>query len=252
MPERDPALAILTPAWPAPAAVGACFTTRQGGVSERPWASFNLATHVGDDPAHVAANRARLRAVLGLAHEPGWLEQVHGTRVARLGAPRGGVTADAAITRVPGLACVVMVADCVPVLLCDDEGREVAAAHAGWRGLAGGILAGAVAAFARAPRHLLAWIGPCIGPAAYTVGDDVRRQLLTATPGGENCFAPRHDGAGWHCDLAALAARQLRRASVAAVTGADTCVHDDPARFYSYRRDGETGRNAALIWLKTG
>ncbi|MEQ8660859.1 MAG: peptidoglycan editing factor PgeF [Gammaproteobacteria bacterium] len=241
---------LVSPAWPAPATVGACFTTRLGGVSVAPFDTLNLAMHVGDDPARVAENRARLRAALGPGVAPCWLDQVHGSHVVRLDDAVSGCAADAAITTRPGLACAVMVADCVPVLLCARDGREVAAVHAGWRGLAGGIIGAAVGAFAAAPRALLAWIGPCIGPVAYAVGDDVRRQLLAATPHGACCFA--RTGAGWQCDLAALAARQLAHLGVTAITRADTCVHAAPTRYYSHRRDGTSGRNAALIWLKAG
>jgi hypothetical protein len=159
------------------------------------------------------------------------------------------VIAAAAITAVPGLACVVMVADCVPILLCSQDGREVAAVHAGWRGLAGGIIARAVAAFRAPPTTLLAWVGPCIGAAAYVVGSDVRAALSAATPDAQACFA--RAATGWHCDLAALAARQLDAAGVSACGTARVCVHDEAAHYYSYRRDGRTGRMAALIWLKS-
>ena len=244
------ALPLLTPAWPAPSTVGACFTVRAGGVGMPPWDGFNLATHVGDDPLQVVANRARLRATLGLRHEPCWLEQVHGNHVVRLHEASAGVVADATITTIAGLACVVMVADCVPLLLCAADGSEVAAVHAGWRGLAGGIIGRTVAAFGAAPPRLLAWVGPCIGPGAYVVGNDVRRQLLAATVDAQDCFSAAGDG--WYCDLAALATRQLAAAGVASIARANTCVYSDRTRFYSYRRDGVTGRNAALIWLKSG
>lgn len=240
---------LIAPAWAAPANVGACFTTRLGGVSRAPWDSFNLGAHVGDDADAVTENRARLQRALGLETPPCWLQQVHGIEVLRLTAPGAGRQADAAITAVPGLACVVMVADCVPILLCSRDGHEVAAVHAGWRGLAGGIIARAVAAFRAPPAALLAWVGPCIGAAAYVVGDDVRAALDAATPAATACFTPA--ATGWHCDLAALAARQLGGAGVGTCTVAGTCVHDDATHYYSYRRDGRTGRMAALIWLKS-
>jgi len=250
MTERDTTQpTLLAPAWTVPVNVGACFTTRLGGVSSAPWDSFNLASHVGDEPGAVAENRARLMRALGLDTPPCWLEQVHGVEVLRLTAPIADRRADAAVTAVPGLACVVMVADCVPLLLCSRDGREVAAVHAGWRGLAGGIIARAVAAFRAPPASLLAWIGPCIGATAYVVGNDVRSALCAVTPDAGTCFA--RAPAGWHCDLAALAARQLAGAGVGAWTSAGACVHADAAHYYSYRRDGRTGRMAALIWLKS-
>ncbi|MCB1745871.1 MAG: peptidoglycan editing factor PgeF [Gammaproteobacteria bacterium] len=242
--------ALLVPEWPAPPRVSACFTTRRGGCSNAPWDSFNLATHVGDATAAVARNRALLGDRLGADVSPCWMEQVHGERVVRLDArPGEPLRADAAITRRPGLACTVMVADCVPILLCAADGGEVAAVHAGWRGLANGIVGRAVAAFSAMPSTLLAWIGPCIGAGAYVVDDALRTRFLELDPGAAGCFSG--GPAQWHFDLHALAHRQLALAGITAVYGAPCCVHADATRFYSYRRDGVTGRMAALIWIRT-
>ncbi|MGE0482812.1 MAG: peptidoglycan editing factor PgeF [Gammaproteobacteria bacterium] len=239
---------LFEPTWPAPARVGACFTTRRGGFSAEPWDTFNLATHVDDDRDAVARNRDLLSCHLGPGVTPCWMEQVHGDYVARLDEPPRGLCADAAITRVPGLACVVMVADCVPILLCTANGDEVAAVHAGWRGLAAGIVARTVASFATRPSRLLAWVGPCIGADAYVVDASLRTRFLTLDAGAETCF--QHRSTRWHLDLHALARRQLDGAGVGAVHGAPCCVHADAERFYSYRRDGVTGRMAALIWIR--
>lgn len=238
---------LIAPAWPAPARVQACFTTRQGGVSVAPYNSLNLGTHVGDDPAAVAENRARVSALLPA--EPLWLEQVHGTEVCSDARP-GLRTADAAVTRVPGRVCAVMVADCLPVLLCDRAGSVVGAAHAGWRGLAAGVLARTVAAMACAPDQVLAWIGPAIGPQAFEVGPEVRDAFLAEDDGLGLAFRPGREDRLW-CDLPALARAMLARAGVlpASVTGGGYCTVSDPARFFSFRRDGRTGRMAGLIWL---
>ena len=180
--------------------------------------------------------------------QPCWLRQVHGAAVARIDAPPATVpAADAAITTRPGLACAVLVADCVPVLLCSDDGAEVAAVHAGWRGLDNGILARAVTAFHVPPRRLLAWIGPCIGPSAYAVGADLVNRFASRDPGSVSCF--REHGASWHLDLHALTRRQLAAAGIEAIHGQPRCVHAEPAEFFSFRRDGATGRMAALIWI---
>lgn len=236
---------LLVPDWPAPRSVRAVFTTRRGGHSHGPWQGFNLATHVGDDAQDVARNRALLAGLLPGADTVAWLEQVHGTTVVHLAAaPPRPLTADAAITSRPGLACAVLVADCVPILLTSRDGNAVAAVHAGWRGLADGIVAQAVAAFRVPPSTLMAWIGPCIGPTAYTIGAELAARF-TALGAGRHCL-PHADG--WHLDLHGLARHALARAGVDAVHGAARCVHGDAQAFYSYRRDGRTGRMAALIW----
>lgn len=238
---------LILPDWPAPPAVRAAATTRTGGVSTGPWAGLNLGDHVGDDAAAVAANRARLTAALALPAPPSWLAQVHGRRMLEL-APGQTATApaDGALARGAGVVCTVLTADCLPVLFCDRDGTRVAAVHAGWRGLAAGILAEAVQALGGPPADLLAWLGPAIGQPAYEVGDDVR-EAFTA-PGDAAAFAPNARGR-WQLDLAGLARQRLAAAGVTAVFGGHWCTHGEQ-RFFSHRRDGRCGRQAALIWLE--
>ncbi|MDR0702731.1 MAG: peptidoglycan editing factor PgeF [Azoarcus sp.] len=247
MPDAD---GFILPDWPAPPAVRALVTTRLGGHSKAPYDSLNLGAHVGDDPAAVAANRALLRR--HLPAEPYWLEQVHGTAVALAdgGARRAPPRADAAVARAPGAVCAVMTADCLPVLFCDRDGAAVAAAHAGWRGLAAGVLEAAIAAMAMPPARIIAWLGPAIGPAAFEVGDDVRDAFLALDPGACAAFAARETSGKWLADLYALARRRLTRAGVSRIYGGGRCTSTETARFYSYRRDGATGRFASLVWLE--
>ncbi|HMM46654.1 MAG TPA: peptidoglycan editing factor PgeF [Thiobacillaceae bacterium] len=220
-------------------------TTRAGGVSRAPWASFNLGDHVGDDPAHVAANRARLRQLL--PGEPAWLTQVHGDRVVEFG--RGAnLEADAAFSREKGQVCVVLTADCLPVLFCDRAGSVIAAAHAGWRGLAHGVLEATVAAMRVEPGEILAWMGAAIGPNAFEVGDEVREAFVGRHDEAAACFLPRASNK-WLADIYQLARIRLAHAGVGAVHGGGRCTFDEPETFYSYRRDGITGRMASLIWL---
>lgn len=236
--------------WDAPASVGAVMSTRDGGVSVAPWDSFNLGIAVGDDPAAVAGNRRRFAEATGAT--PVWLRQVHGTRVVQAGRDED-LVADAAWTAEPGIACVVQVADCLPVLLARRDGAAVAAAHAGWRGLAGGVLAATVKALCEGsggePQDLVAWLGPCIGPRQFEVGADV----LAAFEGDDDCFVsrPRPDGAPrWLADLPVLARRRLQYAGVSRVAGGSWCTVEDRSRFFSFRRDGNTGRLAAAVWRR--
>ena len=238
---------FLLPDWEAPACVRAVMTTRRGGVSRGPYASLNLAQHVGDDPAAVAENRRRLRAALELPAEPAWLEQVHGARVATLPS-RSEEPADGAVTLDRGCVCAVLVADCIPIFLASRAGDRVGIAHAGWRGLAGGVVEATLAALDCEPELLVAWLGPAVGPAAFEVGGEVREAFLAGDPGAAAAFRPGQRDR-WLADLPALAQRRLAAAGVTAVTGAGLCTHSDPERFYSYRRDGATGRMAALAWL---
>lgn len=239
---------LIFPDWPAPARVRAVSATRQGGVSSPPYDSLNLAGHVGDDPIYVAENRRRLAAAAGLSAEPAWLDQVHGSVVVAAETVDAPVAADAAWTRASGRACVVMTADCLPVLLCDRAGAVVAAAHAGWRGLAGGVIAATVAAMQVPPAELMAWLGPAIGPEAFEVGDEVRTAFLALDAGNAACF--RSSPAGrWMADIYELARRQLRRLGIAAVYGGEFCTFNESARFFSYRREHRTGRMATLIGL---
>lgn len=220
-------------------------TTRAEGVSHAPWASFNLGDHVGDDPAHVAANRARLRE--SLPAEPGWLKQVHSARVVELGRDTD-FEADASFTRQLGQVCAVLTADCLPVLFCDRAGSVVAAAHAGWRGLAGGVLEATVAAMRVTPGEILAWMGAAIGPQAFEVGDDVRDAFVAQHPGAAVAFLPHAPGK-WLADIYALARIRLAAVGVQAVHGGGRCTFTETETFFSYRRDGTTGRMASLIWL---
>jgi YfiH family protein len=236
---------LLVPEWPAPGRVRALQTLRGDGCSRPPWNSFNLGDHVGDDPAAVSANRAALRA--RLPDEPRWLKQVHGHVVVDAGNPEG-IEADAAYARRPGAVCVVMTADCLPVLFCDRAGTVVAAAHAGWRGLADGVLEATITAMAAPASDLLAWLGPAIGPSAFEVGDEVRAAFLAADPHAIEAFKPHAPGK-WLADIYKLARQRLRCAGVASIYGGDGCTVSDQERFFSYRRDGLTGRMATLIWL---
>jgi len=230
--------------------VRAAFTTRNGGASHAPWDSFNVAGHVGDEAAAVSANRAQLVSRLALPSEPGWLNQVHGSEVVDLdtrhfsGAP---ITGDASITAVPGRVCVIMVADCLPVLFASHDGRRIGAAHAGWRGLAGGVLEATVEALAVDPGTLTAWLGPAISREHFEVGAEVREAFLGPDPDAAVLFAPNARGR-WQADLVGLARRRLERLGVRSVAGGHWCTFADRTHFYSYRRDGGGGRMAALIW----
>ena len=240
---------LIIPGWPAPAGVHALVTTRQGGVSTGPWASFNLASHVGDDATAVAANRALLRQ--SLPADPPWLTQVHGALCVDAGKARSGVEADASFTRQRGVVCAVLTADCLPLLFCDRAGSVVAAAHAGWRGLADGILEASVAAMQVPPGEILAWMGAAIGPQAFEVGDEVREAFVSQHTEAAAAFL-RHPSSvpgKWLADLYRLARIRLARVGVDAVYGGGRCTFSEAESFYSYRRDGVTGRMASLIWL---
>lgn len=239
---------LIEPDWPAPPGVRAAFTLRTGGVSAPPYDSFNCATHVGDAPHAVAENRARLRTVLELTDEPVWLEQVHGARAVVLaGAPVAPVVADAAITRERGRVCVVQVADCLPVLLAAGDGAAVGVAHAGWRGLAGGVLEAALGALGTPAAQVLAWLGPAIGPEHFEVGEEVRTAFVRADAAAAAAFSANARGR-WQCDLYALARQRLRALGVHSIHGGPWCTYAQRDRFFSYRRDGRCGRMAALIW----
>jgi purine-nucleoside/S-methyl-5'-thioadenosine phosphorylase / adenosine deaminase len=244
----DHGIQFLVPDWPAPPRVRAAVTSRVGGVSRGPYASLNLGDHVGDAPQAVAENRARLEAALGLPAAPLWLRQVHGCGVARHGRDAVGCAADAAVALGPGRVCAVLTADCLPVLLCDRAGTRVAAVHAGWRGLLEGVIESALDALDGPAAQLLAWLGPAIGPEAFEVGGEVREAFLARDGGSMEAFRPS-PGGRWLADIYALARRRLAQSGVGYVGGGGCCTVGDPARFFSYRRDGETGRMASLIWL---
>lgn len=249
---------MLKPDWPAPAAVrAACSTRDDDGVSVSPsYASLNLGDHVGDDPRAVAENRVRYGQMLGA--QPVFLKQVHGCGVARLtAASRDGGEADACFTTERGIACTMMVADCLPVLLADRQGRVVGAAHCGWRGLAGGVLEALWTAMGPAMANegdeVLAWLGPCIGPSAFEVGAEVREAFVAGDPGAAASFKPAAESGKFYADLQALARRRLRAMGIVAIDGNDGstawCTVSNPSRFFSHRRDRVSGRFAASAWL---
>lgn len=241
----------ITPDWPVPPHVKAAATLRMGGVSEGPFASLNLGAHVGDDPAAVAENRRLLAAALALPAEPMWLNQVHGINVvAAVGGSHSAAvpTADASFATSPGAVCVVMTADCLPVLFCDSRGTRVAAAHAGWRGLADGVLEATIRALDVPPDRLMAWLGPAIEQEAFEVGEEVREQFLKR--GADNAAAFESNSRGrWQADLYQLARNELARLGVTAVHGGGLQCFADSKRFFSYRRERRTGRMATLVWL---
>jgi polyphenol oxidase len=242
-------LEVLTPEWPAPPRVRAAFTLRTGGVSAPPYDSLNLGARVGDAAGCVAENRRRVRERLSLPAEPAWVEQVHGTQVTELDGRAPGEPADAVITRRPATVCAVQVADCMPVLFAARGARVVGVAHAGWRGLAAGVLEATVARLEAPPAGLIAWLGPAISAPHFEVGSEVRAAFLDRDPGAAGAFMANARGR-WQCDLAALARRRLAALGITAVSGGAWCTYADRERFFSFRRDGRCGRMAALIWLE--
>ena len=246
----------IAPDWPAPAVVGAISTTRSGGFSTGRHLGLNLGSNCGDDPGSVERNRAVLRQFL--PGDPFWLQQVHGVEVVRHpdhastpAMPEAGDSiprADAQVTGRPGQVCAILTADCLPVLFCNRAGTRVAAAHAGWRGLAAGVLEQTVKSMEEAPGELLAWMGPAIGPGVYQVGEDVRDEFLRRDAAADSAFRPHGDR--WLLDLYAAARGRLARSGVTSVFGGGWCTYSDPERFYSHRRDGVTGRMASLVWLR--
>ena len=255
----DGAAAVLLPQWQAAPRVGALMSTRRGGISQAPWDSLNLGTAVGDEAAAVAENRRRFVAAIGV--RPLWLQQVHGSRVVKATAALADgepPQADAAWTDEPGVACVVQVADCLPVLLAAPEGRAVAAAHAGWRGLAGGVIDAALSALCEAaactPPQVVAWLGPCIGPRRFEVGADVLQAFGQSPQQADPLrFVPRAGSGGaprWLANLPQLARDRLQRAGVQRISGGEWCTVEDRSSFFSYRRDGVTGRLAAAVWIR--
>ncbi|MFM5819645.1 peptidoglycan editing factor PgeF [Aeromonas sanarellii] len=240
----------IEPDWPAPGNVRALSTTRNGGLSEGVFAGLNLGGHVGDEPARVEANRTLLQQAAGIPGPLNWLNQVHGTAVHPVSREYGGAPeADAACAREAGLACIVMTADCLPVLFCDRAGTVVAAAHAGWRGLQGGVLEESIAAMGCEPGVILAWLGPAIGPTAFEVGGEVRDAFMAEQAEAAAAFVPSSSEGKWLAHIYQLARLRLARAGVTAVYGGEHCTFSDSERFYSYRRDGQTGRMASIVWL---
>ena len=242
------AASVIRPRWPVPANVHALITTRAGGMSCGPYASLDLGAHVGDEPEAVARNRALLRELLPA--EPEWMEQVHGCNVieADVVSANSVPRADGAVTRAPRVVCAVLTADCLPVLLADRDGTVVGIAHAGWRGLAAGVIEATIARMGVAASALVAYLGPAIGPRAYEVGEDVREVFIARSAAVGDAFEPIGRGK-YLADLYRLARQRLTEAGVTAVGGGDFCTYTDP-RFYSYRRDRTTGRMASLVWME--
>lgn len=239
----------IRPQWPAPECVGSLITTRNGGVSRGCYSSLNLGDHVGDDPAAVATNRERVIEITG--SQPSWLTQIHGTNVVdadECSSAGPSLQADAAFSRRAGVACAVMTADCLPVLFCDDDGTVVAAAHAGWRGLLAGVLENTVKAMGVPGNRLMAYLGPAIGPQAFEVGEEVLTAFVSLNPEAATAFQPSVQGK-WLADIYLLARQRLLQKGIDRVFGGVFCTVNEPERFFSYRRDGQTGRMASLIWL---
>ncbi|WP_271410717.1 peptidoglycan editing factor PgeF [Pseudomonas sp. Q1-7] len=235
----------LTPDWPAPARVRACVTTREGGFSQSPYEGLNLGSHVGDDSQAVERNRRTLTETLGC--QPAWLSQVHGVRVVEAD-PQRVDEADASWTSEPGVAAAVLTADCLPALFCDRAGTRVAAAHAGWRGLANGVLEATLDALGLPPEEVLVWLGPAIGPEAFEVGPEVREAFVACHPQAGQAFRPSANAGKFMADIYQLARLRLAARGATAVYGGGFCTVSDP-RFYSYRRAAQTGRFASLVWL---
>jgi YfiH family protein len=242
-----PADSWLSADWPAPGHVQAGTTTRLGGKSEGVYSSFNLAQHVGDDKDIVNQNRQRLTSLLNLPSDPHWLKQVHGCLVSTDDVILG--EADATVTTQKGRVCVVMTADCLPVLITDKQGNCVASAHAGWRGLEQKIIARTVELMPARPEDLLVWLGPAIGPQVFEVGDEVRGVFVQKHKKHSSAFIKGHRPGKWFMNVYAIARQQLAELGVMSVYGGDFCTYQDPQRFYSYRRDNITGRMASLIWM---
>lgn len=239
----------ITPNWPVPKWIKAVSTTRQGGVSHAPFDSLNLGAHVGDDKDRVAVNRQILTDTMSMPTSPAWLNQVHGTDVVTLPLPSGTIPdADASFTDVHGQVCIVMTADCLPVLFCNEEGTQVAAAHAGWRGLVNGVLEQTLSKFDE-PGKVMAWLGPAIGPDAFEVGDEVRELFMAHYPDAKAAFKPQRDR--WLADIYLLARQRLMASGVTQIYGGQYCTVSSPEAFFSYRRENRTGRQASCIWIST-
>ncbi len=238
---------LIYPDWSAPPNVKALQTTRLGGVSAAPYDTLNLGLHVGDEPVRVNRNRQMLEPLM--PSEPVWLEQVHGTVVANADAAGCRVQADACIARHRGAVCVIMTADCLPVLLCDEAGTVVGAAHAGWKGLAAGVIEATVKEMGVEPRKLMAWLGPAIGPHAFEVGAEVRATFMAHDAKAAEAFTPHGAEGKYHADIYQLARQRLNALGITRVYGGTLCTFHQKDKFFSYRRDGVTGRMGTFIWL---
>ena len=239
----------ITPDWPAPPNVRALATTRLGGYSEPPFDGLNLGSHVDDNPAAVEQNRRALREAAHLPAEPMWLQQVHGVDVWKGGATESPPVADASVSTTGGEICAILTADCLPVLLCDSRGTTVAAAHCGWRGLVGGVLATTVTAMSIPPSNVMAWLGPAIEASAFEVGAEVVEQFVARDRAHAAAFEP-NDRGRWQADIYALARGELRALGVQKIYGGGFRTYEDSVRFFSYRREKRTGRMATLIWIE--
>lgn len=237
-------LDLIRPNWPAPANVQAFSTTRNGGVSRGPWCSLNLGEHCGDDPGHVRKNRELLQELL--PGEPQWLKQVHGKQVVEWG-ESDEPEADGIVSSKPRQVCAILTADCLPVLFCNKSGTEVAACHAGWRGLAAGVIEATVAAMKSKPGEIMAWLGPAIGPQAYEVGNEVSVTFIGLDAENTSAFKQRNDR--WLADLYQLARLALARSGLTQISGGQHCTSSKSEKFFSYRRDKTTGRLASVIWM---
>ncbi len=234
--------------WPAPKRIHALTTTRVGGVSAGPYENFNLGDHVGDEPSSVKLNRTLLRQALKLPAEPLWLKQVHGVDVVDAATATTGVIADGAYTNKSGVVLAIMTADCLPIFLCDREGTEIGLVHAGWRGLAAGVMEAGLRAMGAPRHHLLAHLGPAIGPQSYEVGDGVRQEFVRHDPGAIRAFSATSEGK-WLVDMYELARMRLHAHGVTQVTGGEHCTFRERDKFFSFRRDGVCGRMVSLIWI---
>ncbi len=240
-------LEFIRPDWPAPDNIKAVTTTRAGGFSKSPYDSLNIGEHVGDKSGKVEKNRKLISEQLQLPAKPLWLKQVHGSKIAKVGKDKSGVKADAAVGKQGVIA--IQTADCLPVLMCTRGGKKIAGAHAGWRGLAAGVLERTYGAMNTEPEKVLVWLGPAIGPEHFEVGDDVRETFINSNHHSEDAFKPTGEPGKWFADIYELARQRLRAAGVTEIYGGDYCTVTDSKRFFSYRRDGEeTGRMVSLIW----
>ncbi|SBS24685.1 Laccase domain protein YfiH [Marinomonas aquimarina] len=240
---------LIIPDWPAPKQIRACVSTRFGGVSEAPYQGLNLGAHVGDLPESVQANRAELQRLAGFSGEVQWLNQVHSNIALELPSCAQDRTADASYTTQPNTVCAVLTADCLPAIFTDAKGTQVAAAHAGWRGLCDGVLEATLETFPN-PAEVLVWLGPAIGPEAFEVGAEVCEAFMVADTQAEQAFKPSSNADKWLGNLYLLAQQRLAALGCTQVYGGDFCTFSDQERFYSYRRDGVTGRMATLIWME--
>lgn len=242
-------LNLITPDWPAPKNVKAFTTTRLGGVSQAPYDSFNLAIDISNDPENIIRNRALLKECLHLPAEPVWIKQVHGTQVIQADSPPTDRTADASFTHQSNIVCAITTADCLPLLVTNRSGSCAAAIHAGWRGLAAGVIEVTLKKLALSSNDLLIWLGPAIGPAAFEVGDEVYQQFIAHDSQAKQAFK-RNENDRWLANIYLLAKQRLTEHGVTNIFGGDFCTYTDKNRFYSYRRDKQTGRMASLIWLQ--